>query len=71
MHWQFKATPGVFPGIGDDNWHDIPDEVLIRGRKLAKLGGNVTGLWVVCAMKGGYMKSGSIIVLCAIPHSGV
>ena len=42
MHWQFKATPAVFLGLGDDKWHDIPDEVLIRGRKLAELGGNVT-----------------------------
>lgn len=69
-HYVFKAVPSIFGGLGDGNWHTIPDEVLIRGRKLAELGGNVTGLWVICAMPGGYMRDRSgILVLCAVPPS--
>lgn len=70
-HWQFKAASQVFKGLGDNQWHDIPMEVVIRGRKLAELGGNVTGQWIVCAMHGGYMSQGGILVLCAVPPGAV
>lgn len=70
-HYQFRADAVVFKGLGDGQWHDIPDEVLIRGQKLAALGGNPTGQWIVCAMRGGYMSTGSIMVLCAVPPGAV
>ena len=73
-HYEFLASRTIFLGNGDDRWHEIPNNVLIRGRRLADLGGNITGRWVVCAMYGygggGYGQSG-LMVLCAVPPSGV
>lgn len=72
-HYEFLASVAVFGGqIGDSKWHRIPDSVLIRGRKLAELGGNPTGLWVVCAMYGYNQLMGDdskVLVLCAVPPS--
>ena len=75
-HWEFLASRGLFgEQIGDDRWHAIPNEVLIRGRKLAQLGGNVVGRWVVCAMdaypNGRERGLSGMLVLCAVPPSGV
>lgn len=72
-HWEFLATEREFGAqIGDNKWHAIPDKVLIRGRKLAELGGNPTGKFVLCAMYGYPHVYGQteLMILCAVPGNG-
>ena len=80
-HYEFKATPAAFGLAGDLDWHPIPDEKLIRGEELAKLGGNPTGLWVIFVKiewqpiqhPNGYIEysttKASLVVRCAVPPS--
>jgi hypothetical protein len=75
-HWEFLANRKIFGDqIGDNKWHEIPEEVLIRGRKLAALGGNIVGRWVVCAIdaypNGHVHGLSGLLVLCAVPPTGV
>jgi hypothetical protein len=70
-HYQFKATRDAFGLAGDEQWHDIPDDKLIRGQELAKLGGNPTGMWVIFTYIEWDQSQHSVFrIYCAIPASG-
>lgn len=67
-HYEFKAVPEAFAGAADDRWHPIPDDKLIRGRELAKFGGNPTGDWVIfTAVIWDSEQHPSFLIYCAIP----
>lgn len=66
------ATREEFGADGDGEFHEIPDDKLIRGHGLAELGGNPTGGWVICSMHGasGFGSAETeFYVLCAVPPS--
>lgn len=70
--YQFKATREAFGLAGDNQWHDIPPDKIIRGKELAKFGGNPTGFVVIfTAIHWGLdAKHPHFQVYCVVPAGG-